>query len=118
MNKRADHPCFSREAHLKYARVHLPVAPMCNIQCNYCRRDFDCANESRPGVVSERLTPDEARECIDISLSQLTGGGPAVELVLVELGQNVKLGAGVAAASQVLAGPRPLGGKACRESSY
>jgi nitrogen fixation protein NifB len=36
------------------------VAPACNIQCNYCNRKFDCANESRPGVVSELLAPDQA----------------------------------------------------------
>lgn len=56
----ADHPCYSREAHHQYARIHLPVAPACNIQCNYCNRKYDCSNESRPGVVSEVLTTDEA----------------------------------------------------------
>ena len=35
-------------------------APACNIQCHYCNRKYDCANESRPGVVSEVLTPDQA----------------------------------------------------------
>ena len=39
--------------------MHLAVAPACNIQCNYCNRKYDCANESRPGVVSERLTPEQ-----------------------------------------------------------
>ena len=55
-----DHPCYSEEAHQYYARMHVAVAPACNIQCNYCNRKFDCANESRPGVVSERLTPEQA----------------------------------------------------------
>ncbi|PZX28736.1 nitrogen fixation protein NifB, partial [Rhodobacter capsulatus] len=27
---------------------------------NYCNRKYDCSNESRPGVVSERLTPAQA----------------------------------------------------------
>lgn len=40
--------------------MHVAVAPACNIQCHYCNRKFDCANESRPGVVSEKLTPDQA----------------------------------------------------------
>jgi nitrogen fixation protein NifB len=40
--------------------MHLPVAPMCNISCNYCNRKFDCVNESRPGVTSEILSPQEA----------------------------------------------------------
>ena len=26
------HPCFSKEAHGKFGRIHLPVAPRCNIQ--------------------------------------------------------------------------------------
>ncbi|MDR2825722.1 MAG: radical SAM protein, partial [Deltaproteobacteria bacterium] len=56
------HPCFSCTAHHKYARLHLPIAPKCNIQCNYCNRKFDCVNESRPGVTSELLNPDEALE--------------------------------------------------------
>lgn len=54
------HPCYSEEAHHHYARMHVAVAPACNIQCNYCNRKYDCANESRPGVVSEVLTPAEA----------------------------------------------------------
>lgn len=53
------HPCYSKDAH-QYARIHLPVAPACNIQCNYCNRKFDCSNESRPGVVSKLLSPAEA----------------------------------------------------------
>ena len=55
-----NHPCYSEEAHHHYARMHVAVAPACNIQCNYCNRKYDCANESRPGVVSEKLTPDQA----------------------------------------------------------
>lgn len=54
----AKHPCYSFDAHHKFARMHLPVAPVCNISCNYCNRKYDCVNESRPGVTSEVLTPD------------------------------------------------------------
>lgn len=54
------HPCFSKEAHGRYGRIHLPVAPACNIQCRYCLRKYDCANESRPGVTSMVLSPPEA----------------------------------------------------------
>lgn len=56
------HPCYSEDAHRQYARMHLPVAPRCNIQCNFCNRKFDCSNESRPGVTSEVLTPAQAAE--------------------------------------------------------
>ena len=59
-DKIRDHPCYSEEAHHYFARMHVAVAPACNIQCNYCNRKYDCANESRPGVVSERLTPEAA----------------------------------------------------------
>jgi nitrogen fixation protein NifB len=55
-----NHPCYSEDAHHHYARMHVAVAPACNIQCNYCNRKYDCSNESRPGVVSERLTPEQA----------------------------------------------------------
>lgn len=58
--KTQDHPCYSGGA-CKIARMHIPVAPACNIQCNYCNRKYDCQNESRPGVTSEVLSPEEAR---------------------------------------------------------
>ncbi|TWH47623.1 nitrogenase cofactor biosynthesis protein NifB [Sporomusa sp. KB1] len=62
LEKTNKHPCYSADAHHKYARMHLPVAPRCNVQCNYCNRKFDCVNESRPGVTSEVLTPALARD--------------------------------------------------------
>ena len=62
LRKIQEHPCFSKEACHLFGRIHLPVAPKCNIQCNYCIRKFDCVNESRPGVTSKVLTPAEAVE--------------------------------------------------------
>ena len=56
------HPCYNDEAHRRFARMHLPVAPACNIQCNYCNRKYDCSNESRPGVTSDVLTPRQASD--------------------------------------------------------
>ncbi|MES5486154.1 nitrogenase cofactor biosynthesis protein NifB [Bradyrhizobium sp. INPA03-11B] len=70
-----NHPCYSEEAHHHYARMHVAVAPACNVQCNYCNRKYDCANESRPGVVSEKLTPEQAvRKVLAVatSIPQLT----------------------------------------------
>lgn len=55
-----NHPCYSEQAHHYFARMHVAVAPACNLQCHYCNRKYDCANESRPGVVSELLTPEQA----------------------------------------------------------
>lgn len=57
--KTATHPCYNCGAG-KYARIHLPIAPKCNVQCNYCVRKYDCPNESRPGVTTEILTPEAA----------------------------------------------------------
>lgn len=54
------HPCFNDASRGRFGRIHLPVAPRCNVQCNFCRRDYDCANESRPGVTSTILTPGQA----------------------------------------------------------
>ncbi len=60
------HPCFSESAHHRFGRVHLPVAPQCNIQCKYCIRKYDCANESRPGITSRVLMPAEALERVRV----------------------------------------------------
>lgn len=59
------HPCFNDAARHKFGRVHLPVAPRCNIKCKYCNRKFDCVNESRPGVSSGILTPNQAMAYLD-----------------------------------------------------
>ncbi|MBU3215460.1 nitrogenase cofactor biosynthesis protein NifB [Clostridium estertheticum] len=59
--KTKSHPCFNGCAH-DNARIHIPVAPNCNISCNYCSRKFDCVNESRPGVTSSILSPVQALE--------------------------------------------------------
>ena len=54
------HPCFNVAVKGECGRVHLPVAPKCNILCNYCNRKYDCVNESRPGVTSSVLKPGQA----------------------------------------------------------
>jgi nitrogen fixation protein NifB len=82
----AQHPCYSEQAHHFFARMHLAVAPGCNIQCNYCNRKYDCANESRPGVVSERLKPEEAlakvyhvaQEVKELTVIGIAGPGDAL----------------------------------------
>ena len=64
----AEHPCFSAQAHFRYGRIHLPVAPRCNIRCGYCDRRYDCANESRPGVTSEVISPEAALDRVERAL--------------------------------------------------
>ena len=78
-----NHPCFDPGAKEIYARVHLPVAVKCNIQCNYCNRKYDCVNESRPGVTSTVLSPFQAvhylealtQKMTDISVVGIAGPG-------------------------------------------
>ena len=80
------HPCFNKEASKHYGRVHLPVAKTCNISCNYCHRDYDCPNESRPGVTSKLISPEEAVNRIydvkrlfnDISVAAVAGPGDSL----------------------------------------
>ena len=55
-----NHPCFNPGACTSFGRVHLPVAPRCNIQCKFCNHKFDCVNETRPGVTSAVLSPGQA----------------------------------------------------------
>lgn len=66
-----DHPCFDEAARARTARVHLPVAPRCNVQCNYCNRKYDCASESRPGVTSVVLSPEQAADYVDTVREQV-----------------------------------------------
>ncbi len=81
-----DHPCYSEDAHHHFARLHVAVAPGCNLRCNYCNRKYDCANESRPGVVSEVLSPAEAErktlavaaEIPQLSVVGIAGPGDAL----------------------------------------
>ncbi len=70
MNAVCRHPCYSNFAHFKYARIHLPVAKHCNVQCNYCTREF-CVNENRPGASSRIIKPSEVPEYLSRILSKI-----------------------------------------------
>lgn len=73
------HPCFGGNHH-KNGRMHLAVAPKCNIKCGYCSRRHDCANESRPGVTSRLLTPGEAIEKVrEVMASDILG--PMIKVI-------------------------------------
>jgi nitrogen fixation protein NifB len=65
------HPCFNKDSHHKFGRIHLPVAPRCNLQCNFCNRKFDCMNESRPGVTSAVLNPKQASDYLDAMMKKV-----------------------------------------------
>ncbi|MDR2866762.1 MAG: nitrogenase cofactor biosynthesis protein NifB [Methanomassiliicoccaceae archaeon] len=91
------HPCYNVDAHKRFARMHLPVAPKCNIQCNYCNRKYDCSNESRPGVTSSVLTPAEAIDKIGFvreripELSVVAIAGPGDPLANDETMRTIEL---------------------------
>ena len=82
----SNHPCFYGSAKARWGRVHLPVAPDCNIRCNFCNRLYDCANESRPAVTRCVLEPDNVipylefllRRRNDISVVGVAGPGDSL----------------------------------------
>ncbi|HJV35907.1 radical SAM protein [Geomonas sp.] len=79
MQKIQGHPCFGGNHH-KNGRMHLAVAPKCNIKCGYCTRRHDCANESRPGVTSRLLSPAEAIVRVrEVMASPITG--PIIKVI-------------------------------------
>jgi nitrogen fixation protein NifB len=82
------HPCFSGEANMNKGRIHLPVSPVCNIQCRFCKRSIGALGvyektEQRPGVSAELLAPEEAAAmvrrglelCPEISVAGIAGPG-------------------------------------------
>lgn len=79
---RKTHPCFSTGAKSNKGRVHLPVSPGCNINCNFCKRDLNDV-DNRPGVASGIITPEEAVDvvrravklCPDITVAGVAGPG-------------------------------------------
>jgi nitrogen fixation protein NifB len=94
MKAQTDHPCFGGD-HSKAGRIHLPVAPGCNIKCGFCERKFDCANESRPGVTSKVLTPEQAVERVRlVKMHMERQGGARLKVV------------GIAGPGDPLANPR------------
>ncbi len=94
LKNKTDHPCFGGD-HTKAGRVHLPVAPGCNIKCGFCERKFDCVNESRPGVTSKVLTPEQALRRVELVKRRLEKQ-PGAQLKVV----------GIAGPGDPLANPR------------
>ena len=103
MSELETHPCFTAKCS-DYARIHLPVAPKCNMQCNYCLRKYSCVNESRPGVVARVMVPEDAVEWYlqmkakvpKLTVAGIAGPGdalanwPAVSRTLRELEQTLE----------------------------
>lgn len=79
---RDTHPCFANEAHGRLGRIHLPVSPICNIQCKFCKRSFN-KTENRPGITSEILSQEGVLKilnkaldlCPEITVAGIAGPG-------------------------------------------
>jgi len=82
---RKKHPCFSGEAHFTHGRIHLPVSPICNIHCRFCKRSLN-KTENRPGVACKVLTPAGALKtlekalllCPELTVAGIAGPGDAL----------------------------------------
>lgn len=78
------HPCFNEKMHDKVGRIHVPIAPKCNIQCNFCTREINKC-EMRPGVASCIMTVGDAVKHVEkvvkempISVVGVAGPGDAL----------------------------------------
>lgn len=63
------HPCFNDEAHDNVGRIHLPVAPQCNIQCNFCEHRM-CADIQHPGWATKLLSVAEAVDMVQFIVNE------------------------------------------------
>ncbi|MBE6876304.1 MAG: radical SAM protein [Ruminococcus sp.] len=61
------HPCYARGKRNQSGRIHLPISPVCNIECRFCDRRIN-DYEQRPGVASTVIKPEEAIDVIQKSL--------------------------------------------------
>ena len=59
-----DHPCFDENAHFHVGRIHLPVAPKCNIKCRYCEAGICSDVTGVPGATSEIMPPSEVLSAV------------------------------------------------------
>lgn len=60
------HPCFG--AKQNRGRIHLPVAPGCNLECRFCDRKIN-EEENRPGVTARVIQPEEAVTYVERALT-------------------------------------------------
>ena len=67
------HPCYNEKLHDKIGRVHLPVAPKCNIACKFCKRSLgkESCCEDRPGVAHHIMKPEEVENYLNDLLKKM-----------------------------------------------
>ena len=56
------HPCYCEAARAHHGRMHLAVAPRCNLGCRYCERTIGAGADHAggPGTAARVLSPAEA----------------------------------------------------------
>ncbi len=65
-----EHPCFNPAAARHFGRIHLPIAPRCNIRCRYCIPHTPCTNENRPGAAHRVYSKEQALAALERALPQ------------------------------------------------
>lgn len=60
----ASHPCYTESAGLDHGRMHVPVAPRCNLGCAYCQRAVGPRAPALggPGTTERIISPAEAAQ--------------------------------------------------------
>ncbi len=59
---------YNKALNTWFEELALPVAPACNMMCNFCSKDSDCiCNGNSPEYLSKSMTPKQA---VDWALSQ------------------------------------------------
>lgn len=57
----AHHPCYAETRKELWARIHLPVAPFCNVKCIFCDHSLGSScHTSKPGYANTLMRPREA----------------------------------------------------------
>ncbi|MGQ4912155.1 MAG: radical SAM protein [Candidatus Thorarchaeota archaeon] len=66
------HPCFSDSRDDLWARIHVPVAPVCNVKCGFCTHGFGSScHTSKPGYSSRLMSVDEAVSRVEEELARM-----------------------------------------------
>ncbi len=72
------HPCYDTKAHDSIGRIHLPVAPKCNIACRYCDRKVSSYyHTSRPGLAYTLMPPEDSITAVEKAVRQ----NPSIEVI-------------------------------------
>ena len=77
INLAQSHPCYNEQAHNRIGRIHLPVAPKCNLACKYCdRRISRYYHTSRPGLAYALMRPEDSVLAVENAVSE----NPAIQV--------------------------------------